>query len=112
MCMCMCARARARVCVCVCVVSKIPLGTPRDPFDRGTVLKGEEVAPEWGTTQHYSSGDGGNGSGRTGSGGIRTFLRVQCILYGNHAIPPRLENRIKKHYVSFDIVINILVCCC
>lgn len=21
--------------VCVCVVSKIPLGTPRDPFDRG-----------------------------------------------------------------------------
>jgi hypothetical protein len=28
------------MCVCVYVVSKIPLGTPRDPFDRGNGSEG------------------------------------------------------------------------
>lgn len=41
MCMCVfCAQRQRGDNVCVYVVSKIPLGTPRDPFDRGNGSEG------------------------------------------------------------------------
>lgn len=81
-------------------VSKIPLGTPRDPFDRRRNGGYYKAAAEWSGGQHTAVATGERGRSKKGvRGNPHTFLHVQCV----HST--RAENPMRKHDTTNNILL-------